>query len=127
VHELSICQSLLREVRRVAEAHNATEVTGIVVAVGPISGVEPLLLERAFSIARAGTIAENAELEIEVAPIVVWCEDCGVETHAAINALTCGRCGTWQVDLRSGDELLLKRVELTKAEDGAESLAAAHA
>ena len=93
--------------------------TGIVVAVGPISGVEPMLLERAFTIARAGTIAENATLEIEDVPVVVWCESCGVETSAAANGILCGQCGTWKVDLRSGDELLLKRVELNCTEDTA--------
>lgn len=119
MHELSVCQGLLREVRRVADAHHASEVTGIVVAVGSISGVESPLLERAFSVARAGTIAENATLEIEDMPVVVWCGSCAVETHVAPNALLCGRCGTWKVQLRSGNELLLKRVELVTAEQTA--------
>jgi hydrogenase nickel incorporation protein HypA/HybF len=119
VHELSICQSLLREVRRVADAHDSQEVTGIVVAVGAISGVEPMLLQRAFTIARAGTVAENATLEIEDMPVTVWCASCGVETPATANGIVCGQCGTWKVDLRSGDELLLKRVELTSTEDTA--------
>jgi hydrogenase nickel incorporation protein HypA/HybF len=125
VHELSICRSLLREVERVAAAHEAKDVTGITIAVGPLSGIEPSLLARAFDIARAGTIAENAALRIEEMPVMVWCRHCEVETEATINALACGPCGTWQVDLRSGNELLLKRVELTGVEDGAQSSAAA--
>jgi hydrogenase nickel incorporation protein HypA/HybF len=80
---------------------------------------------RAFGIARAGSIAENAELQVEEKPVVVWCESCGVETHAAVNALLCGRCRSWRVDLRSGGELLLKSVDLAVGEDGASSSAAA--
>jgi hydrogenase nickel incorporation protein HypA/HybF len=109
----------LREVRRVADAHNSTEVTAVVVAAGPLSGVEAPLLTQAFSVARAGTIAENAKLQIDDTPVIVWCESCAVETHAAANALLCGRCGTWKVALRSGNELLLKRVELVPAESTA--------
>jgi len=116
MHELSVCQSLLAEVERVADAHGATEVTGLVVAVGPLSGVEAPLLSRAFSVARAGTIAEGAMLDIEEMPVVVWCEACGTETAVAANALLCGQCGRWKVDLKSGNELLLKSVELATAE-----------
>ncbi len=116
MHELAVCQSLLREIERVAAAHGATEVTGVLVAVGPLSGVEAPLLKRAFTVARAGTIAQNAELDVEEMPVRVWCESCGVETAVAANALLCGECGGWRVKLKSGDELLLKRVELANAD-----------
>jgi len=117
VHELAVCQSLLREVRRVASAQDAAAVTKIVIVVGPLSGIESSLLVRAFSIARAGTIAERATLEVEDMLPVVWCETCGIESRVAANALLCDRCGTWRVQLRSGNEMLLKRVELVPAEN----------
>ena len=116
MHELSVCQGLLAEVQRVAAAHGATEVTGLVVAIGALSGVEAPLLSRAFGVARCGTIAERAVLRIDETPVVVWCGACGAETEVPANALLCGTCGTWKVDLRSGDELLLKSVELTAEE-----------
>jgi hydrogenase nickel incorporation protein HypA/HybF len=112
MHELAICQSLLLEVERVAVGHGAVGVSCIVVAIGPLAGVEPALLARAFSVARAGSIAQNARLEVEATPIVVRCRACGAETAVAANALLCGGCGAWRVELKSGDELLLKRVEL---------------
>ena len=97
MHELADCQSLLREVERVASAHGNLDVTAIVVAVGPLSGVEAPLLTRAFSVARAGTIAEHAVLEIETMPVTVWCKDCGVQTEVRPDALRCGNCdaGRW--------------------------------
>ena len=62
MHELSVCLSLLDEVKRVARENNAGSVTRIVVKIGPLSGVEPDLLRNAYPIAAAGTIAEEAEL-----------------------------------------------------------------
>lgn len=115
MHELAICQNLLNEVTRVAIANGADEVTGVVVAIGPLSGVVALLLERAFEIARAGTVAESAELAVEEMPVIVRCKICGEESAAAANALLCAHCGTWQVDVTSGEELLLKRVTLAGA------------
>ena len=121
MHELAICQGLLSEIGRVAAAHGADELTKIVIAIGPLSGVEPQLLERAFSVARVGTVAHRASLQIETSPVTVWCKTCEIETKVASNALLCGTCGTWQVQLKSGDELLLKRLELA---DMAEATAA---
>lgn len=123
MHELSVCRSLLREVRRVADANDAAEVTAIVVSVGPLSGVEPALLSHAFASARIGTLAENAVLEVESAPLVLWCRTCEAESEASAHALVCGTCGTWRVDLKSGNAMMLKRVELVPAETDAAAVA----
>ena len=117
MHELALCQGLLAEVARVATAHRAAAVTRILVAVGPLSGVEAALLDRAFSVARAGTLANEATLEIEAAPIRVQCATCGAEGEATVNDLRCAACGDWRVRLLGGDELLLKRVELAVTAD----------
>lgn len=121
MHELSVTQALLRQVEAIAAQHDSRKVIVITLAIGPLSGVEAPLLVRAFTVARAGTVADEAMLEIETAPVTVWCGACEAETEVAPNALLCGTCGTWRVDLRSGNELLLKRVELAGAD---ESLAA---
>jgi len=117
MHELSVCQALLDQVQNVAASHGARSVSRIVLRIGPLAGVEPQLLQQAFPIARAGTVATNAVLEIEDLPIRVRCERCGAETDAAANRLLCGRCGDWHTKLLSGDELMLASVELLEVED----------
>ncbi|WP_353570639.1 hydrogenase maturation nickel metallochaperone HypA [Candidatus Albibeggiatoa sp. nov. BB20] len=112
MHELSICQALMNQVGAVATQHQATKVTSVTVHVGVLSGVEPELLAQAFTIARAGTIAEQAELITETLPIKVRCRQCGAETEASANRLLCAECGDWQTQLISGEELLLASVEL---------------
>ena len=115
MHELSICQDLIAQVERVAFEHGAKAVDRIVVKVGPLSGVEVPLLEKAYSIACAGTVAEGAELVAESVPVRVACETCGAQTDAAINRLVCGACGDYRTRLVSGDELILQSVELITA------------
>jgi len=112
MHELSICQALISQVEQLSAQHQAKRVVHIVVQVGVLSGVEPDLLHNAFSIARAGTIAAEATLELQTQPVQVRCRVCGAETAAAANRLLCGVCESWQTTLISGDELLLARVEL---------------
>ncbi|MEQ9038876.1 MAG: hydrogenase maturation nickel metallochaperone HypA [Silicimonas sp.] len=119
MHELAICQNLLAEVAKVAAAHRAAVVTRVFVAIGPLSGVEAPQLVRAFGVARTGTVAATAVLVVETPPVAVWCDNCERESAVAANALLCGMCGTWKIALKSGDELLLKRVELAEASDPA--------
>jgi len=112
MHELSVCLSLLEEVKRVARENNAGSVTRIIVKIGPLSGVEPDLLRNAYPIAAAGTIAEDAELEIEATSIVVSCSQCGGESSATANKLLCAHCGDYRTKLLSGDEMILQSLEL---------------
>ena len=115
MHELSICQSLMNQLENIALERNAQNVTSIILAIGPLSGVEAELLKNAYPIASAGTVAEHAELIIETLPIRVKCNQCGSETDALVNKLVCKQCGDWRTTLISGDELLLMSVELEKS------------
>jgi hydrogenase nickel incorporation protein HypA/HybF len=112
MHELSICQALLTQVETLAAQHQAQQVTRIVVRVGPLGGVEPDLLAHAFTVARAGTVAAEAELVLETLPVRIRCQQCGVESEVEANHLCCRACGDWHTQLLSGDELLLAQVEL---------------
>jgi hydrogenase nickel incorporation protein HypA/HybF len=112
MHELAICQALIAQVEALAEARDASVVTDIHVGIGPLSGVEAVLLQDAFPIAAAGTIASAASLHLRRTSVRVHCEECGAETDAKANRLLCGKCEHWRTTLIHGDELLLERVEL---------------
>jgi len=112
MHELAICQALLEQVEAIARPR-AARVNRVLLAVGPLSGVEPRLLASAYALASAGTAAEGSELDIDEMPVRVRCRECGAESTASANRLLCGECGGWRTDLASGDELLLMKVELS--------------
>lgn len=114
MHELAVCQGLMREVERVARAAGADRVVSVTVRIGPLSGVEPQLLESAYTVASAGTSAAGSRLIIERAALRVRCQRCGGESEAASNRLVCALCGHWRVQVLSGEELLLARLELQR-------------
>lgn len=115
MHELGISRSVLKLVADVAGQHQGA-VRTVVLRIGPLSGVEPAALRRAFPLAAVGSVAEGAALVIEATDVVVRCR-CGATTHASMGNLACGTCGNWQTDLISGDEMLLVRVELEQEAD----------
>lgn len=112
MHELSVCQDLLMQVTALAAQHQAQGVSLIIVQMGPLCGVVPELLEQAFTIAKVATVAEPAELILEILPVRVRCQRCGAESEVIPNCLICKTCGNWQTQLIGGDEMLLARVEL---------------
>ena len=116
MHELSLCADLMDQVLTIAQTHHAEKVVRITVRIGPLSGIEPLLLESAFTISCAGTLAEEAEFITEALPIRILCNDCGAESEATVNNLVCGNCDGYNTQLLSGDELILARVELENAD-----------
>ena len=117
MHELSVCLSLLDQVKRTAQDHGAERVERIRLRIGPLSGVEAPLLLNAYPLAAAGTIAAEAEIEVEPSPVRVHCIDCGAETDASPNRLLCRDCGSHHTRLTSGDEMLLASLEMSVPEE----------
>jgi hydrogenase nickel incorporation protein HypA/HybF len=116
MHELSICQALVAQVERVARDRVA-RVRHVVIGVGPLSGIEPRLIEDVYPFACVGTLAEHSRLAIKEIDVRVHCRICGAETEAEPNRLVCGSCGDWRTELLTGDEMLLLTVELETSDD----------
>lgn len=113
MHEYSIVRALLDRVEQEARAHGADTVVRIRLAIGALSGVEAPLLASAFELARIGTCAEGAELEMRTVDPRWVCRDCERAIPAG-DALRCGACGA-PARLAAGDELILERLEMEVA------------
>ena len=116
MHELSIIAGLLETVEALAREHKAREVTGLRIRVGALSGVVAELLESAFDMYKKDTIAENAVLEIEKVPFKIRCKSCGDESERDDFQMACAACGSTDLELLQGTELILERVEMDSGE-----------
>jgi hydrogenase nickel incorporation protein HypA/HybF len=109
MHELSIAESIVR----VAEAHaDGRRVTAVEVRVGALRQVVPAALEFAFELVARGTPVEGAALELEEVPAKVSCRSCGAVSEIDLFPLACRTCGGLDVDVVSGEELLVESLEL---------------
>jgi hydrogenase nickel incorporation protein HypA/HybF len=112
MHEYSIVQSLLNSCDENAQANHATKVTKVVVKIGVMSGVEPHLLQTAFDTFKEHTICDGAEFIINIQPIVIVCNGCGVESTLSKNEYCCPVCQGIEVDVVDGEEMYLMQLEL---------------
>ena len=113
MHELSIAQALLDQVESIARERGAARAASVTVRIGPLAGVEPALLERAFEVARLrSACTAQALLSVELAVIRVRCDACGQDSERSPTCLSCAHCGNRGTRLLEGDELLLMQVAL---------------
>jgi len=117
MHELSIAQALAEQVQRAAQAHGARRVTGVTVAVGALSGVDPEALALAFPLAVEDTPLAGVGLTVTAVPAGVRCRACGADSQPEPLLLRCAACGGADVEITRGRELLLTAVELEVEED----------
>lgn len=124
MHEISIAQALLDQIEAAARPRGAVEVAAATIRVGPLSGVEPSLLRRAFEVARlARPMTARTELTLEIGEVVVSCASCERDGSASPGDLRCQYCASSRTSLRAGDELLLLRVEMDIPAAGAAQMA----
>lgn len=113
MHELSLAQDILEIGEAEARRHGAQRITRVKILLGEFAGVVRDALEFSFEVARAGTLAEGAVLEIETVPLQTKCPRCGsVERQPPGDFnLVCGACAV-PVEILSGREMRVEYVEI---------------
>lgn len=110
MHELALTQSVID---LVAERTAGRRVTTVRLRVGRLSGVVPDAMAFCFEVATVGTPLEGAELLIEEVGGRIACRACGRESPVADAVPLCG-CGSADVRVVAGDELLVSSVEVVR-------------
>ena len=111
MHEIAISEALLDQLVTLAGQHRWTRLSKVWVRMGLLSGVVPEALEFSFAALAAGTVAEGAELVLEILPGRFTCGGCG-EIDLPRMEFACPRCGGPLHLLKAGRELMLSGVEL---------------
>jgi hydrogenase nickel incorporation protein HypA/HybF len=117
MHEISIAESILEIAEEQARAQNARSIQVIKLRLGEFTTIVLEALEFAFEIARQGTLAEHARLEIETVPIIVRCAVCDRATQPVVGiCLICVVCG-FPMEIVSGEELQIEYIDVETEEE----------
>jgi hydrogenase nickel incorporation protein HypA/HybF len=109
LHELAIADAIVTIARDHAQGRR---VTSVEVKVGYLRQVVPDALVFSFELVAAGTNVEGAELQVDRIPARVTCRGCGAESNGTEFPLACASCGSVDVDVAAGNELLVESIEL---------------
>ena len=109
MHELSIAEAVVDIAVRHAEGR---PVEVVELKVGHLRQVVPSALEFAFELVAEGTVLQGAELRMETVPATGLCRTCGAQTPLPDFPLCCRHCGGFDVEVTSGEELLVDSLEL---------------
>lgn len=112
MHELALCERVLRVIEAEAAVHGFTRVSRVCLELGDLAAVEVEAMRFGFEVVKAGSLAAQAALEIERIAGAAWCEACRAEVAVSRRFDACARCGGYPLALTRGDEMRIKALEV---------------
>jgi len=112
MHEMSLCEGIMQIIEQEALNQKFTKVKKVVLDIGVLSGVEISALEFSFEVVMHGTIAQNAKLIINHIEAQAWCMQCATTVTITERFDPCPDCGSFQLQVSSGDEMKIKELEV---------------
>lgn len=112
MHEMALSESIIEAIEAAAGQHGYRKVSIVRIEVGPLAGVEKEALRFCFDAVARGTIADGARFEILDTEARAWCLACGKSVVISQRLDCCPECGSYQLQVQSGDELRIKDLEV---------------
>ncbi len=113
VHEMSIVQALIEQVEaEVEKSGQSGRVIGLDLVVGRLSGVSVDSIRFAYEVLAPGSILEGSTLRISEPTAYSDCHACGVREPIEELLMHCPRCGSGEIVIDGGRDLLLQSIEL---------------
>ncbi len=113
MHEVALVESLLESVHeQLRDAGVVGRVRRLDVVIGPLSGVVPEAFRFAFEVLSPESLGPNCELVIHTTPARCHCHSCGAVSEIVELTYVCPACGSHEVRLEGGRELLLQSIEV---------------
>ena len=105
MHELALCDALLKMVRDISREEALDGVCSITVR------VVPRFLTDCWTAVTDGTEYDGVPLRVETEAGRARCLDCGAEFEADVNDLTCPGCGGKKLMPLTGRDMTLQEIE----------------
>jgi hydrogenase nickel incorporation protein HypA/HybF len=113
MHEVSIVQALIEQVEgEVRRAGASGKVSRLALSIGRLSGVCSDSIRFAVELLSPGTILEGAVVEIAEPSAICVCAACGGRTELEELCLDCPVCGSVEIRIEGGQEMLLETIDV---------------
>ncbi|NOZ83932.1 MAG: hydrogenase/urease nickel incorporation protein HypA [Epsilonproteobacteria bacterium] len=112
MHEYSIVQSLIELCEKNAEKYHAVRIDKVIIKIGVLGGVEPYLVKTAFNAFKEKTICNDAELIINMQPLIIECNECDSISESKEPYCKCQKCGSTNAEIIDGKDMYLMKLEM---------------
>lgn len=111
MHELGLCDALLKKVRQIAEENELEGVNSVSLEIGGLSGVMPGFMADCWEAVIDGTPFSDTKLIISTVPGTAQCMDCGKMFEANLEKLICPVCAGLRLTPVSGKDMTITEIE----------------
>ena len=121
MHEFSFAYNIFKVAEATALKYNAKKISEVYLEIGELTLIVPELLKQSFKMATSGSIAEGAELVIEVIPGKIKCRECGkistvtLSEDAQLTGLQlfqCRHCESKNTEVIEGKKANVKNIKI---------------
>ena len=113
MHEVSIVEALIEQVEsEVARSGHGGRVTRLELEIGRLSGVNVDSIRFAYELLGPGSVVDGAEMQIDEPKAVCACASCGKRTEIDELVFECPACGSQQMAVEGGGQMLLRTIDL---------------
>ncbi|MDD1775993.1 MAG: hydrogenase maturation nickel metallochaperone HypA [Candidatus Methanomethylicus sp.] len=116
MHELSLATNLIDYLEKLGKEQGLNRINEVFIEVGELTHIDPRQLRFSLKIASEGTLAAQSKFFIKRKKVVIKCKKCGkgsqlrTKEMIAQYSITCPLCGSSEVGIDQGREMVLKRV-----------------
>lgn len=110
--ELTAIQTILTKALLKAREASAKRVTTLQLALGEISELDQVSLQKHWDEINRGTLAEQAQLRFRLIQAEVQCMACFMKYRPQEGKILCPHCGSYGAKILSGEEFYLESIEL---------------
>ena len=112
MHEFGIAKNIFDAIYEEVKKREISRVLSIRLEVGKLTAIVPSALEFCFETITEGTLLEGAKLDIIDIPLKMKCKKCSHIFEVKDYSYNCPLCENSDCEMISGDELLIKNLEV---------------
>ena len=111
MHEFAIAQNIVRIAVDAARREKAQRITRVHIKAGELRGIIIAQLIFYFGLASENTIAESAQLDVEIIPAKGKCRVCDIDFTIKDHCYVCPHCAGINIETVGGAELRVTQIE----------------
>lgn len=121
MHEFSFAYQIFKVAEATALKYNSNKITEVYLEIGELTLIVPELLKQSFKMATTGSIAEGAELIIEIIPGHIKCRACGKTSTVSLSEesyltglqlFQCKHCKSKDTEIIDGKKANVRNIKI---------------